>query len=207
MTESQEKKLQPVNKKITSVLGKKYIELLNKYFKFIAILLSVIVLFFGYLFVVYPKWQTKERLSNQLSILDQEIGDLSANKEFLSQYSAKLLEFTPKEERDLTLALPDKFDLPSIIVQLTELASDNKFIVENISAEEVNGNNGLIGNLKRIDIEMVVNGVEGSDYGNFSKFIDALESSIMIFDVRAISFTPGEMGYQLELSTYYYPQK
>jgi Tfp pilus assembly protein PilO len=167
--------------------------------------MAIIILIVGYFTVISPKLKIKEGRAKVLSTLSKEVRSMQSESESLSRYSDNLLEFTSKEEWFLSLALPDEFDLPSIVVQLTKLASDNKFIVNNIAAEPVNSNGVTSGNLKKVDIEMSVNGVEGSDYGNFSNFIDALESSIMIFDVNSISFTPNEIGYKLELSTYYYP--
>ena len=186
---------------------KKSAELLNRYFRLIIFLAVVIVLAIGYWLVLAPKWENKIEKNQNLLSLRGQVDKLKADSDFLSQYSSKIIDFTPAEERQLSLALPDEFDLPSIIVQLTKLASDYKFIVEDIQAEEVGANGLADKNIKRVDIEMSVSGVGGNDYGNFSKLIEALESSLMIFDVKAISFTPQEAGYKLELSTYYYNRK
>ena len=94
-----------------------------------------------------------------------------------------------------------------MIIQLTKLASEHRFIVENIQTDEVPISGLSDSKIKRINISMTISGLGGNDYGNFGKFIEAMESSLMIFDVRAISFTPQEAGYDLELSTYYYPDK
>lgn len=187
--------------------NKKYAEFLNKYFKFVVILLVIIVVISGYYLIISPKWQSKKAKDEALLSLQNEVNKFKADSDFLSQYSSKIIEFTPEEERKLSLALPSEFDLPSIIVQMTKLASTHKFIVGNIQADEVLANGLNDKNLKRVDLEMTINGVAGNNYGDFGRFITALESSLMIFDVKSISFTPEEIGYKLELSTYYYPNK
>lgn len=187
--------------------SKKYAEALNKYFKLIVILVAVLVLMAGYYLVISPKMEIKAAKDKSLLELQSEVDQLKADSDFLSKYSSKIIEFTPEEERKLNLALPSEFDLSSIIVQLTRLASEHKFMVENVQTSEVSVNGLNDNNVKRIDIEMTVSGVGGNDYGNFGRFIEALESSLMIFDVKSISFTPEKIGYQLELSTYYYPNK
>ena len=195
------------NQNSSKQADKKSAELLNRYFRLIVFLAVIVVLAVGYWLVLAPKWEIKIKKNQNLSALQDSVNKLKADSDFLSQYSSKIIDFTPTEERQLSLALPDEFDLPSIIVQLTKLASDYKFIVEDIQVEEVGANGLADKNIKRVDIEISVSGVGGNDYGNFSKLIEALESSLMIFDVKAISFTPQEVGYKLELSTYYYAKK
>jgi len=170
-------------------------------------LVGVIILYIGYYFVIVPKWEVKSNKETVLLQLEGEVNKLKSDGNFLSQYSSKIIEFTPDEERKLNLALPSRFDLSSIVVQLSRLASEYKFIVENIEANEVVANGLGDSKLKRVDINMTVISSAGNDYGNFGRFIEALESSLMIFDVKAISFSPDEVGYKLELSTYYYPSK
>lgn len=197
----------PTQETVKIKKNNKYIELLNKNFTLVAVLIAVVIFVIGYLLVIAPKWKVRSTKNQQLNLSLQQISGLELQSNFLSQYSSQLLNFEPKEERKIAMALPDEFDLPSIVVQLSKLASDYKFILENISVDELGSNGVDITNLKRVDIEMTVNGVDGSGYGEFSKFIEAIESSIMIFDVKAISFTPDEDGYRLELSTYYYPKQ
>ncbi|MDO8668692.1 MAG: hypothetical protein Q7K65_00155 [Candidatus Buchananbacteria bacterium] len=187
--------------------GKRYAEALNKYFKLIVVLVVIIILLVGYYLIVAPKWKMKSAQDKSFTALQEEVAKLKADSEFLSQYSNKIIEFTPEEERQLSLALPGKFDLSSVIIQLTQLASEHSFIVENIQASEAADNGLKDGHIKRVDLEMKVSGLGGNNYGNFGRFIEALESSLMIFDVKAISFTPEEAGYKLELSTYYYPSE
>lgn len=205
-----EKKAKPKIDILTGVIKKKkknkYAVLLNRNFKAIAFLLAVIILILGYITILVPKYNLKMAKADEVRELKEEVARLQVNSEFLSRYSSQLINFTPEEERQLSLALPSEFDLSSIVVQLSKLASDHKFVVESISANEVNSSGLSNKIIRRIDIGISVNGVAGNDYGNFYKFIEALESSIMIFDVRAISFMPNEIGYDLELSTYYYPK-
>lgn len=187
--------------------NKKYSEALNKYFKLIIIFFMVMVLGFGYYFVVMPKLDVKLDADQTLISLQGEVDKLKADGDFLSKYSSKIIEFTPEEDRRLSLALPNDFDLASIIVQLSRLASENKFILKNVQVNEVTASGLNEGKTKRVDIEISVSGLGGSDYGNFGKFVASLESSLMIFDVRAISFKPEDNSYKLELATYYYPNK
>ena len=136
-----------------------------------------------------------------------EVKALESNSQFLSKYSDQLIGFTPEEEKKLSLALPDNFDLPSIIIQLSKLASDHRFVVENIEAEEINSNGLKSSLIKRVDIRASISGIKSGDYDDFYRFIGALESSLMIFNVQAISFDPQNSKYQIELSTYYYPKQ
>ena len=101
---------------------KKYAEFLNRYFKLIVILIGLVVLFAGYYIVILPKWEMNLERSVDLSTLQNEVYKLQTESEFLSQYSNQIIEFTPVEERQLALALPSVFDLPSIIIQLTKFS-------------------------------------------------------------------------------------
>jgi Tfp pilus assembly protein PilO len=187
--------------------GQKYAALLNQYFKPISIFVFIVLIVFGYIIAIVPKMQAKSARVDTLDALAREVKELQADSDLLSRYSDKIIEFTPEEERKLSQALPDAFDLPSTVVQLSQLAGDNDLVIENISAEPVVVNGLSDSNIKRVDIDLSVNIIGGNDYGKFARFITALESSLMIFDVRAISFVPKEVGYKLELSTYYYSKR
>ena len=197
-----------VQKPSVQATTNKLAELANQYYKLILLLIAAVILIAGYFLVLVPKWEAKNVRNDSLMELQGRVSQLQANSEFLSKYSSNALEYQPTEERMLSLALPDEFDLPSIIVQLTKLAGEHNFIAKNIEAAE--SLSGVAGNskIKKVDIKLTVTGVDGgSDYSNFSAFVGALESSLMIFDVKAISFAPNNPEYQMELSTYYYPKK
>ncbi|PJE58475.1 MAG: hypothetical protein COU81_00550 [Candidatus Portnoybacteria bacterium CG10_big_fil_rev_8_21_14_0_10_36_7] len=185
----------------------KYAEALNKYFKVVLILVAIIVFVAGYYWVIIPKLKIKADKDQGLAVLQAEVDQLKVDSDYLSKYSSTLIEFTPEEDHKLNLALPNDFDLPSILVQLTTLASSHGFVADNISANESSANVSSDSNIKRVDLAMKVTSANGNNYDNFGRFIAALESSLLIFDVRSISFRPDEIGYKLELVTYYYPLK
>ena len=187
--------------------NRKYTEVLNKYFKPIIFLLLILILIFGYYLIIVPKWEIKSNKVRALAMLQAEVDKLKVDSEYLSKYSSQIIKFTPDEEHKLNLALPSEFDMSAVVIQLTKLASGYGFIVDNIQVNEASTRILTDDNIKRVDIELSVTSTGGNNYGNFGKFIEALESSLMIFDVRAISFTPETVGYKLELSTYYYPIK
>lgn len=194
----------PTRKTATNQLA----ELANRYYKIIIFVFAVSVMAAGYFLLLVPKWDVKNTRNDSLTALQGRVSELYANSEFLSKYSSNVLDYQPIEERMLSLALPDEFDLPSIIIQLTKLASEHDFIAKNIEAAE--SLSGVAGNsrIKKVDIKLTVSGTDsGIDYSNFGNFVAAIESSLMVFDVKAISFSPDNPDYQLELSTYYYPKK
>ncbi|MFA4871796.1 MAG: hypothetical protein WC610_01930 [Patescibacteria group bacterium] len=214
-------------KKIKIPLSQRVGANLNRFFKAIILLIIMAVLVLGYFMVIkgqYKKLQKSQKID--LVQLQNMINRLEKDNAYMTENIDKNIEFSPAEERLLSLALPDQFDFPSLIIQLGSLAGRYGFTVANINAKEAVGiakpksggqdtsksqnfspsedNNSQ---LKKINVEMAV---VGGNYNAFKNFIQAMENSVMFFDVLSVNFKAGDIAaqkYSLNFATYYFKEK
>ncbi|MBI5765850.1 hypothetical protein HZA71_01320 [Candidatus Falkowbacteria bacterium] len=214
-------------KKIKIQLSQRVGANLNRFFKAIILLIIIAVLALGYFMVIkdqYKKLQKSQKID--LVQLQNTINRLAKDNTYMTENIDKSIEFSPAEERLLSLALPDQFDFPSLIVQLGSLAGRYGFTVANIDVKEVVGiakpksgdqdtdesqnpsppedNNSQ---LKKVNVEIAV---VGGSYDAFKNFIQAMENSVMLFDVLSVNFKAEDIAaqkYSLDFVTYYFKEK
>ncbi|MEK7653078.1 MAG: hypothetical protein AAB358_01170 [Patescibacteria group bacterium] len=185
----------------------------NQFFAPIVALIFVAIVIIGYFLVL--KIQYAEFVQSRdvdLNRLNQSINDLREKKEMFNQKIGLSVAIDPAEERLLSLALPDGYDFPSILVQLTTLAEDSNFAVKNIEINETNLSAPKAGEaaikssvggqkLKKVNIRMEL---AGGSYYDWKNLLTNIESSAMIFDILAIEYVPEKSDHTLSLVAYYY---
>lgn len=194
-------------------------------FKWVLVFLVIIILVLGYFIILQePISRLKDSYNQKLPALVKIVKILEERKVFLSQNLNTGLSFTPSEEHLLSSALPGSFDFSSILIQIASLVKEFNFMVNNVVISEVkeaapaalpeeglaaDADTGIIAKsavqadalgLKKVNIDLEVS---GGNYDDFKRLIEALESSRMIFDVKAVNFS-GSESYKLNLVTYYY---
>ena len=214
-------------KKIKIPLSQRVGANLDRFFKTIILLIIIAVLALGYFVVIkdqYKKLQKSQKID--LVQLQNTINRLENDNAYMTENIDKNIEFSPAEERLLSLALPDQFDFPSLIVQLGSLAGRYGFTVANINVKEASavakpksggqdtGKNQNPGTpednnsqLKKVNVEIAV---IGGSYDAFKNFIRAMENSVMFFDVLSINFKAEDIAaqkYSLNFATYYFKEK
>jgi Tfp pilus assembly protein PilO len=203
-----DKKADQANNKIKTSrsLTEKIFKVLNKYFHWIILILVLIIFIFGYLLVVGPAYdKLYQKRQVDLVGLENTISGLKESQASSLQFINRTVDFTDQERELMSLALPNKFDLPSLMVQLEALASRRGFWVESISVNEPKKSHTAVSErLHKVNIDM---SVVGGDYRSFKKFLGAMEDSIMVFDILTIDFgslDSDNFQYDLNFVTYYY---
>ncbi|HNW09555.1 MAG TPA: hypothetical protein PK619_02095 [bacterium] len=189
-------KLERIRKEIAAFI--------NQFFAPIVFLLVVVILVGGYFFIIRVQYANLVKSRDvDLTGLEKEITKLNQELVLFSQYVKEDVGFTDKDRELLSRALPDKFDFPSIVVQFTALAQKYDVevlsinIKENLKDEAYWPQNPA---LKKVNINV---GVFVENYDKWRRFIKALESSVMVFDVQSISFSSAS-NYSLDVAAYYY---
>lgn len=185
--------------------------LIDKFFGFVVIFVAIVILVIGYFILIQDEYGEIRRKEKVDLIRIQSLIDKLAREDIQGKHANQLLEFTPVEEHMISLALPDEFDLPSLMIQLEGMAKKNNFAVESIEAKyptvaaDNKKNKTATANvpLKKINVGVTV---VGGNYDNFKAFLGSLENSIMIFDPSSVAFTGdgANQKYKLNLVTYYY---
>lgn len=177
--------------------------LIDKYHNWLILVVAVITLVAGYFFLIAKEI---EKLNESRIVT---LKTLENQNEYLQQESKKMLgfidssvEFTPIEEYLLSRALPTHFDFPSVVMNLTETAKSNGFIITSIDSKDFPAkDSGAELNRSDVIIEVI-----GGDYDSFKRLLQDWENNLMFFDVIALelkNLSENDLNYRARLAVYY----
>ncbi|MEI6287997.1 MAG: hypothetical protein WCP18_00215 [bacterium] len=178
--------------------------IINKYFIFIAFGLFLVVLIVGYFLMLKDNYASLNQAQDKLSQAKSAVMFLSKEHQAMIDSQAQSPLLSPTEDRLFSLALPKSFDLPSAIIQLTELCKATGFMVTKVDVIE----NNLVATSasgQKVGKANLSLSVVGGDYDAWKRLLLALEQSVMIVDVSSIDFNSQSANYKLNLTAYYYP--
>lgn len=177
--------------------------ILGRMYKPLMLLLVILVLTLGFFLVIRNQYVKLEK-SRQIDLVQikNSVNLLEQKKAVFEQYAGQAVEFSPSEKFLLSLALPEKFDFPSIVIQATTLAQKFGFLVANIEVAEPAAKEAVSSGPRPVNIKL---DLAGGDYARFKDLLAGIESSVMIMDLKAVSYMPAKANYRLDLTTYYYP--
>lgn len=189
-----------------------------KYFSWI-ILLSVIIVFaLGYKFLISPKYQAINEIS-EVSMNKKEKEYIEKRKEFndfidlINVYNN--INSEHKKKINAMLSTEDVHE--EIFTRLESIISRNGFIPlsidinldnnkkENISEKEDGAENDISGHtllskIGKVEVELEVAGI---NYSGLKSLLQDFENSLRIIDVENIVFSPDKETVDFNLSTYY----
>lgn len=184
------------------------------HFKFLAILLVVMILLGGYFFIIHSK--IKEFGPGGEFDLTAKKNELIRQDKYLKELS--ILADSLEEVKKIGLGkldyiLPVNQKLPLIFVQLENIAQESDLLLTNIQISEAiqrKKSTGLkeesevvvpVGHtLKQLNINLTL--AEGS-YSDLIKFLENIEANMRLMDVLSIGFSAGSDTYSVNLVTYY----
>jgi len=168
----------------------------------IILLIAVAVAVF---WVILPLWRDTQaafelKKANADNLAQRE--KLVANLGYLiSQYNERASELS-----SFSRAIPAGQNIPELLVNLEALASENGLI---FSGVDFKPKDSVVPNVKTLAIGIKVKG----SYLNFQNYLKAIEKSLRLFDVTAVSFngiSPGQtnininnLDFNLSVNTYY----
>ncbi len=185
---------------------------IDRYFRLIIFLLVILILLAGYFLVLNSQVSRYLKTVRQdLPKLQAQYQDLKLQNDRLKKVVDSLTSFTKEERRLIDTVLPAKFDFPSLVIQVSNLAKSNGFVVTGISYEEEKAPATKDGksvapvnsNLKKVKIKA---NFSGEGYDQFKKLAQSLEKSIVILNIDSLSFGGNGNQYGMEMTTYYYQE-
>jgi secreted Zn-dependent insulinase-like peptidase len=186
---------------------------LNKYFNLIIAVIVIFILFFGYLFVIMPKYNNtklliKSNISEQKKLYAQQKRKLDSLR-ILNELFNKV----PVEDiNKFNSVLPSKYQAETLFGEFEEIISDGGWTLnsiswtdlaseeENLGEEEANSLVNKEGNIGIIELNLQI---QNLDYAGVKRLLKVLESNLRLFDIVSLSFS-GESSANLTLYTYYY---
>lgn len=178
---------------------------LAHYYLPISAAVLVLVLFFGYYFILLRHYNSnlisrevdKAAKSNTLELKKKEYAQVTSLIENYEKINREDIE-------NIKYLLPDKKDIPGILVQLEAIAEKNGIILGGITINEVPETANDTFHRLTVNVELI--GVSGYSYEIVKSFLSDIENNLRIFDVNAVYFSPESTNYSLNLFTYYYPR-
>ncbi len=203
---------------------------LNSYYKYLIIVLSLVILLSAVFLWLKPKYlEVKDLAAQKLPQREKKLTELTKYYQDLEELSTKLTEFQRNKEiemQKLEKILPHETDLANLFAQLETLIETNQnneynfgFVLNGITFSESalptsevqtipkkNNTN----NIRMIDIDL---DIQGGGYSDFKRLLTNIEKYLRIMDVTSVrfgniyvDFEKGERaGYTLTLRTYYLP--
>ncbi len=173
-----------------------------------AIFLLILTLGLFYVLTRPTYWQVKE-----LRAVAGEYQNVLENLSQIGETRDRLLldyEEIPKAEVErLKKVLPDNIDTVRLALELDTIASRYGIAIKNIRVDTVatqNASTIILPEYAKPYEKATVVFTLVSNYANFRKFLEDLEKSLRIMDVRAIEFQVGEAGFyehKLSVETYW----
>ncbi len=158
--------------------------------------------------LVSPAYDTIQQLRDKkeanLKLLQEQNDAIDEVKRILSEYQS-----LTQIQENISLALPNKEGVPSIINQLQGLAKINSLDIESLSLQypplKPSAADSLMEPLGTVRVTMRLNG----DYSNLRPYLENLETNIRLIDVYSLNVESGaipgktKLIYNLVLDTYY----
>lgn len=168
----------------------------------------LILISFGLLYTFFmPQYEKSKVLGAEKEQYQAVLNDASAISETSDRLEIELSGIPPSEVEKLTKILPDNVDTVRLAMDLDSIASKYGVSITNVevdsmddSASAIVQNNGSPYERVTISFRFVAN------YESFRNFIEDVERSLRIIDVRTISFRTAESGfyeYRMEIETYW----
>lgn len=203
--------------------------ILDKYFRWTAGVVVILVLVFGYVFVIHGRI---EAVRTTGFLERQKVEDaIKADQAYLQKLKTSVDTYhatlTQNDINTINNFIPTQADFPGLLMNLKLVAEDAGLTLQDMSVSQVgSGATGAAATttapaptiagtaLQTQDVAMTVTG--GMNYDTFKKFILKVESSQRLMDVVSVSFggnaktqnttTTGDT-YTLTVRTYYLAAK
>jgi len=184
--------------------------MLNRLFLPAVVLTLLVVSVAGYFLVLNGKYQVLTNAKSvDLPAADQRLQSLQRELDAFKAGQLPGSAFTAEEQRLLTQVLPSSVDISSLTIQLSNLAKANNFVMTSVTLGNGNGNGATVATSTKNTAKSaaVTVNFSGGTYYDFQNLLKALESSVMIFDVKSVTFAGDAGDIALEMVTYYYPDQ
>jgi len=197
------------------MLKKTLNKMLSDYFVFFIVGVVVVILSFGFFFLLKPKYdQTKQFIS---VINKQEEADFESKKNELQKIKDLLQAYKDIEEnykKKINSIVPYRENKEEIFSEINYLVTRNGLLLQSVNLSEgggydisdslsLGGKDYLAsGEMKKVTISF---GVRGTDYEVFKNFLSAIENNLPILDVVSLSFDPNNKVSNFLIDTYYIP--
>jgi hypothetical protein len=198
---SKEKKVSS-NKMLKGVL-----ELLHKYFLFVALIIFVITIIIGYIFLIQPKYvAVSDKVKADEEQKTKELEDLTSYSDRLLKYRNEYNSISTDDKARIDGLIAGKYVPESVFAEMEKLIFSRGLILNSIdvsSQAKTSGANAGAGQSSGVGETMIKLDITGVNYEGLKQLLAIMESNLRLLDVKKVSFSPGGNTAQLEIVSYY----
>lgn len=172
-------------------------------------ILMIIAAIVGIVFYALPTYQSAQELQQEERDLNEALTNARRLQETRDELLQRFNAFTTQDIRRLETMLPDNIDNVKMIIELDALAMQLGLSIRSIDVVDRDGQNNeeqqAQANLPYGTVDLALS-LEGP-YERFVEFIEQVERSLRLIDVRDISFRSTDVSdnytYNLTVRTYW----
>lgn len=164
----------------------------------------------GYSFVM-PTYGDIKLLNEQNKKYEESMDSISLIDNKIAELTTRINNLDPEVKEKIDIMLPSSFDFVKLVSDIDVVARQNGITINNIRAQEknMNPNTAEGGALVAENYNSATIGFSFvSNYNNFLNFINELETSLRIMDVRSVqikSATGSIYEFSVLYETYWLP--
>lgn len=159
---------------------------------------------------VLPQWEQVSLLREEKQKLDQAVESIKKIEQKKIELLARYNEISNADRKRIESLIPDNFNYVRLVSEIDALGSQYGISIDDVSYKELDdsvGDSIDSAQPKKIYNSAILAFSFVSSYDNFGKFIDSLEKSLRIMDIKSIKIAaqPGGLyQYSLEIETYWF---
>ena len=151
-----------------------------------------------------PILDRSEEVEKQRAALEEAVKSNDQYRELLKEKNTLFNQIDEVKKAQLKKFLPDSIDNVRLIIDINKIASDYGMTIRNITIKGTD-TSALGPDSRPYGVATLGFSVSGP-YQTFKRFLRALETSLRLIDVTALSFTSGDRDlyeYNLEIKAYW----
>ena len=186
-----------------------------KYYQILVLVVFVLIVVLCFTFLIWPKITNIQDLRSILIPSKQNL--VKVKNGYLQSLKSSEVDYNKIGSEEITKvfeALPDKIDIPSMLVELEALAKSNDMtmMAVDVATEDVNLLETDISEIVKqkttgtVKLARISLSLSGDNYEDLKKYLNDIEYNLRIMDVQSITFSPDFQSIALNLRTYYLEQ-
>jgi capsular polysaccharide biosynthesis protein len=192
------------------------LEFLSRYFNFIVLLVTLIILTGGYFFILKPKYEAiKKDIKEANAAKEEEKRSRSLELSRLNAYIRDYNSISISDKEKIYKLLPRSIQPEELMAEIEQLITRRGLILTSIQISGLDKNldrkKNKAANIKVAkpkdqsqvkSIEIKVN-ILGLDYEGLKGLLRALENNLRLMDVTRLSFSPNGESAEMTIVVYY----
>lgn len=178
---------------------KKQINLyLSHYFLTGTVVISILILAFGYFFIILPAQEKTSSNTTQNKIEQDRISaNLTKQLTELNDINGAYQKINKNDISRLKEILPSDPEKEDLMKQMEILVSQYGLMLKSMQVEDGKADSGGLG---KVNITL---DVSGTDYSGLKNLLSALENNLRLLDIQSVEFNPSDRSTNLTLVAYY----